>query len=58
MAAIVNWPQNKQQIIQDFLGVTEMPQVLGHVDGTLINTDETHVYEEQFVDCHGDLSIN
>jgi hypothetical protein len=54
----VNWPENKQQVIKDFFGIVEMPQVVGCIDGTLINIDAPRVHEEQFVDRHGDHSIN
>jgi hypothetical protein len=36
---IVNWPQNKERVIQDSFGIAEMPQVVGCIDGTLINID-------------------
>jgi hypothetical protein len=44
MGEIVNWSQKKQQIIQDFLGVAEVPQVVCPINGTLINIDELHAY--------------
>jgi hypothetical protein len=55
---IVKWSQNKQQAIQDFFSTAEVSQVGGCIDGMLMNIATCHVYEEQFVDSHGDHSIN
>jgi hypothetical protein len=54
---IVNWLQNKKQAIQDFLNIAEMPQVVGCIHVTIMNIGASHVFQEQFVDHHGDHSI-
>jgi hypothetical protein len=35
-----------------------MPQVVGCIDGALLNLDAPHLHEKWFVDRHGDHSIN
>jgi histidine ammonia-lyase len=44
--SVVIWPQNMQQIVQDFHCIKGMPQVAGCLDGTLIKIVVAHLNEE------------
>uniref|UniRef100_A0A1I8FXR4 DDE Tnp4 domain-containing protein n=1 Tax=Macrostomum lignano TaxID=282301 RepID=A0A1I8FXR4_9PLAT len=58
---LVRWPecnQKRAQIAQDFYRVGGMPCVAGCVDVTLIKIRAPVTDEDQFVDRHGNHSIN
>ncbi|XP_035711322.1 putative nuclease HARBI1 [Folsomia candida] len=55
---IVHWPDNTDDIAQEFLRIGGFPSVAGCVDGTLIKIDSPNINEEQFVDRHGNHSLN
>lgn len=55
---VVNWPDNCAPVVEKFHAYGRMPYVVGAVDGTLINIDAPRANEEQFVDRHGNHSIN
>lgn len=54
----VNWPRNPVTVAQDFYAVAGFPNVSGVVDGTLICIDAPTENEADFVDRHGNHSIN
>ncbi|KAI1692327.1 DDE superfamily endonuclease domain-containing protein [Ditylenchus destructor] len=43
---------------QEFYRIAQMPLVFGCIDGTLINITKPQRYPEQFLDRHGDFSLN
>lgn len=55
---LVDWPDNVPEVVGRFHEIGGMPLVSGVVDGTLINIDAPSVHEEQYVDRHGNHSIN
>ncbi len=58
---VVNWPENQQklqQISEEFYAAGGMPTVGGCIDGTLIRILAPNEHEPQFVDRHGNHSIN
>jgi hypothetical protein len=42
----------------DFFQIRGIPQIIGIVDGTLINIDAPTEHEEAFIDRHGNHSLN
>lgn len=54
------WPQNNDalQIPQSFYRIARFPRVAGCIDGTLIKIISPTTDEDQFVDRHGDHSLN
>jgi len=55
---IVKWPNNIVKIPTTFLEKGGFPSVAGCIDGTLINIDAPNLNEEQYIDRHGNHSIN
>lgn len=55
---VVNWPANIMQVVTKFHNLAQMPTVIGCIDGTLINIDAPQQNEAQFVDRHGNHSLN
>lgn len=54
----VSWPLNVVNVVQEFYQIAQFPLTIGVVDGTLIKIDAPHFNEAQFVDRHGNHSIN
>lgn len=54
----VRWPNNCAQISVEFSRIAGFPRVAGAVDGTLIPIRAPHVNESDFVDRHGNHSLN
>lgn len=57
-AEVVNWPNDIDDVILRFSRIAHMPLVIGCIDGTLIKIDAPRENEQQYVDRHGDHSIN
>jgi len=55
---IVDWPLDCAKNAVEFLRIGGFPSVAGAVDGTLIKIDSPNENEEQFVDRHGNHSLN
>ena len=58
---IIRWPENeadRQAIPQQFFAIAGMPRVGGCIDGTLVCIKSPTVNEDNFVDCHGNHSLN
>ena len=55
---IVRWPNYSQRFSVQFEEAGGMPSVCGLIDGTLIKIKKPSQYEEQYVDRHGNHSIN
>lgn len=55
---VVRWPENPDDIAADFLRIAGFPSVAGCIDGTLIKLDAPTINEQQFVDRHGNHSLN
>jgi hypothetical protein len=55
---IFKWPNNPVKILTMFLDKGSFPCIAGCIDGTLINVDVPSINEEQFIDRHGNHSIN
>lgn len=55
---VVDCPEDVGQVVQRFHAIANMPQVCGCIDGTLINIDAPIAHENNFVDRHGNHSIN
>jgi hypothetical protein len=55
---VVRWPANTDEIAADFFRIAGFPSVAGCVDGTMIKIDAPTDNEEQFVDRHGNHSLN
>lgn len=54
----VRWPDNPNSIATGFYRYSGIPNVAGSIDGTLVNIIKPKVNEEQFLDRHGNHSIN
>lgn len=54
----VRWPSNRNYIQAGFFSVAGFPRVAGAVDGTLIPIQSPRFNESDFVDRHGNHSIN
>lgn len=58
---LVKWPENMDRVVERFYRLAGMPMVAGCLDGTLVpiyTIDAPTENEEQFVNRHGDHSIN
>lgn len=55
---LIKWPTNCQNLENEFLQFSSFPSVCGIVDGTLIPIMAPKDFEEQYVDRHGNHSIN
>lgn len=58
---LIRWPRDnaaRNAIAQGFFGIAGMPLVAGCIDGTLIRIKAPSENEDQFVDRHGDHSLN
>lgn len=55
---IVDFPNNLQETAMGFFQIRGIPQIIGIVDGTLINIDAPTEHEEAFIDRHGNHSLN
>lgn len=55
---VVRWPSDMNAVISKFHSLASMPMVMGCIDGTLINIDAPLLNEEQYIDRHGQHSIN
>lgn len=56
-AQYIQWPDNNG-LAQSFFNVAGMPAVCGCIDGTHIKLDGPQENEEQYINRHGDHSIN
>lgn len=56
--AVIRWPNNCANISQKFYQKAGMPSVIGCVDGTHIPIKTPTEDEVQYVNRHGDHSIN
>ncbi|KAI1716191.1 DDE superfamily endonuclease domain-containing protein [Ditylenchus destructor] len=54
----VRFPDDMNPTRQEFYRIAQMPLVFGCIDGTLINITKPQRYPEQFLDRHGDFSLN
>lgn len=54
----VRWPENSAHITFGFWRIAGFPGVAGAVDGTLVPIEARHLYEKDYVDRHGQHSIN
>ena len=54
---IITWPENIVEVAERSCMIAEIAQVIGCVDGTMINTDAPHDNEMHFVDRHGNNSV-
>lgn len=54
----IKWPNNIMDIVNRFYNIAQFPNVIGCVDGTLINIEKPHEHEEQFINRHGNHSLN
>ena len=55
---VVRWPENCVEFSNDFFNMHGIPSVCGLIDGTLIRIKKPSEHEENFVDRHGNHSIN
>lgn len=54
----VRWPNNCSHIPVGFLGIADFPRIAGIVDGTLIPIEAPSINESDYVDRHGQHSLN
>lgn len=54
----IRWPNNSTFIQLKFASLADFPRVMGVVDGTLIPIEAPSLNEKDFVDRHGQHSIN
>lgn len=54
----VRWPNNCTYIAVEFADIADFPRVTGAIDGTLIPIRAPRMNESDFVDRHGNHSIN
>jgi hypothetical protein len=54
----VRWPDNADTVASGFYQYAGIPNVAGAVDGTLCNIIKPSHNEEQYLDRHGNHSIN
>ena len=55
---VVTWPENVVDVVERFHMIAGFPQVIGCVDGTLIKIDAPTQNEPNYVDRHGNHSLN
>ena len=55
---VVTWPENVVDVVERFHMIAGFPQVIGCVDGTLIKIDAPTQNELNYVDRHGNHSLN
>lgn len=54
----IRWPENAHNVASDFFRIGGFPQVIGCIDGTMVNIDAPKLNEAHFVNRHGKHAIN
>lgn len=55
---VIGWPVDCTTLAFQFMEIGGFPSVCGAIDGTLIKIDSLTDHEEQYVDRHGNHSLN